>query len=185
MTKSPEEYLKEPYSRILVPDENGSFFAEIMEFPGCYAEGKTADEAIHNLEEAAKSWIAVSIEEEHDIPEPLMNQGFGGKVALRLPRSLHRQAVRMAERDGVSLNQFLISAIAARVGAENFYSQLIEKYQRQFQYTAAGIFNIYAMQFTQKHAESINQLNFNESNLWFSLKSKSTTSEIMEVKQYA
>ncbi len=73
MPKSSEEYLKEPYSRILIPDENGFFSAEIMEFPGCFAEGKTADEAMHNLEEAAKSWIEASLEQGHEIPEPFMN----------------------------------------------------------------------------------------------------------------
>jgi predicted RNase H-like HicB family nuclease len=133
MPKSSEEYLKEPYSRILIPDENGFFSAEIMEFPGCFAEGKTADEAMHNLEEAAKSWIEASLEQGHEIPEPFMNQGFGGKIALRLPRSLHRQAVRMAERDGISLNQFLVSAIAARIGSEDFYSHLIEELKHRME----------------------------------------------------
>jgi hypothetical protein len=41
-----------------------------------------------------------------------------------LPKSLHRQATEFAERDGTSLNQFLVSAIAARVGAEEFYNRL-------------------------------------------------------------
>jgi predicted RNase H-like HicB family nuclease len=129
MGKNPEEYLKGPYSRILIPDENGFFSAEIMEFPGCFSEGKTPDEAMRNLEAVAKSWIEATLEQGQEIPEPFMNQGFGGKIALRLPRSLHRQAVRMAERDNISLNQFLISAIAARIGAEDFYTQLSEKFE--------------------------------------------------------
>lgn len=41
-----------------------------------------------------------------------------GKVALRLPKSLHRLAALYAAREGVSLNQFLASAVAERVGAE-------------------------------------------------------------------
>ena len=55
---------------------------------------------------------------------------FGGKIALRLPRCLHRQAVRFAERDRVSLNQFLVSAVASSVGAEALQSRIVEKVTR-------------------------------------------------------
>ncbi len=140
MPKSIDDYLKEPYSRILIPDENGFYSAEILEFTGCFAEGPTADEAIYNLEEAAKSWIEASLEQGQEIPEPMLNQGFGGKIALRLPKSLHRQAVRMAELDGVSLNQFLVSAIAERVGAEDFYTRLGDRFEQKLLSTATGIY---------------------------------------------
>jgi predicted RNase H-like HicB family nuclease len=119
MAKEKEPRLKEPYSRVLIPENDGSYFAEILEFPGCIAMGTTADEAVKNLDEAANEWIKAARAQGQEIPEPFANQGFSGKLALRLPRSLHRQATRFAERDGTSLNQFLISAIAARVGAED------------------------------------------------------------------
>ena|SRR5258708_973286 len=130
MNRSPDQYIKEPYTRILIPNEDGSYSAEILEFPGCFAEGETANEAMENLEDAAKSWLAGSIERGLDIPAPFNNQDFGGKIALRLPRSLHRQASRMAERDGISLNQFLVSAISARIGAEDFYAHLMDKFEQ-------------------------------------------------------
>ncbi|MBI3329112.1 MAG: type II toxin-antitoxin system HicB family antitoxin [Nitrospinae bacterium] len=131
MTKTPEEYLKEPYGRILIPDEHGHYSAEILEFPGCFAEGATADEAIQALERAAKVWILAALDQGQEIPPPFMNQSFGGKVALRLPRSLHRMAARFAERDGTSLNQFLVTAIAARIGAEEFHNLLVEKVMKK------------------------------------------------------
>jgi hypothetical protein len=43
---------------------------------------------------------------------------------LRLPRSLHRQATQLAELDGVSLNQFIVAALAEKVGAVNVYRGL-------------------------------------------------------------
>jgi hypothetical protein len=46
---------------------------------------------------------------------PAEDQGYSGKIALRLPRSLHRQAALMADRDGVSLNQYLVVAIANQI----------------------------------------------------------------------
>ncbi len=143
MKKASEEYLKEPYSRILIPNDDGIYSAEILEFPGCFADGNTADEAMMNLSASAISWIEVCIEQGLEIPEPFMNQDFGGKIALRIPRSLHRQAVRFAERDGVSLNQFLVSAIAARVGAEDSCTRLIDRLEER---VTSAAWNILALQ---------------------------------------
>jgi predicted RNase H-like HicB family nuclease len=131
MPMEPKAYLKEPYTRILIPEDDGTYSAEILEFPGCFAEGDTPDEAIRDLEAAAEAWIEASLGQGHTIPEPDTNQGYSGNIALRLPRSLHRQAVRMAQRDGTSLNQFLVTAIAARVGAEDFYASLFNRFERR------------------------------------------------------
>jgi len=139
MNKKLDEYIQEPYTRILIPNDDGSYSAEILEFSGCFADGNSANEAMENLTRAAESWIETCLEQGLEIPKPFMNQDFGGKVALRLPRSLHRQAVRFAERDGVSLNQFLVTAIAARVGAEDFYSYLANRFERQIASTTPRI----------------------------------------------
>lgn len=141
MAKAVEDYLKEPYTKILIQNEDGVYSAEILELSGCFSVGNTPNEAIQNLDEVAKSWIETSIELGQEIPEPFVNQGYSGKIALRLPRSLHRQAIRVAEREGVSLNQFLITAIASRLGADNFYTQLIEKLQNRFVQAATAFTN--------------------------------------------
>jgi len=125
MTQTPtEEYLKQPYARILIPDEEGGYSAEILEFPGCFAEGETADETMQALERAAESWIEAALEQGQEIPAPFVNQGYGGKVALRLPRSVHRKAAQFAARDGTSLNQHLLSCIAGGIGASELYTRL-------------------------------------------------------------
>jgi predicted RNase H-like HicB family nuclease len=126
-----KDYLKKPYSRVIIPDENGIYFAQILEFQGCYAEGETVTEAIENLERVAESWIEASREIGHEIPEPLESQGYGGKIALRLPKSLHRQAIRVAEREGVSLNQFLVTAIATRLGADNIFESMLNRLEQK------------------------------------------------------
>ncbi|MBI3015409.1 MAG: type II toxin-antitoxin system HicB family antitoxin [Candidatus Tectomicrobia bacterium] len=131
--KTPEEYLREPYARILIPESEGGFSAEILEFPGCYAVGKTPDETFENLEEVAKAWIEAELEQGHEIPPPSTSQA-SGKIALRLPRSLHQQAIRMAERDGTSLNQFIVTAVAARVGAEDLYIRMAQQFSQRFVY---------------------------------------------------
>lgn len=69
-TKKPDDYLKEPYSRILIPDDDGGYSAEMLEFPGCYSQGDTAEEAIRNLEDAARNWIEVTSAAGRPIPPP-------------------------------------------------------------------------------------------------------------------
>lgn len=114
---TPSDYLKKPYARILSPDvEIGGFTAKILEFPGCVAEGATAEEAYRNLEAAAESWLIAALDTGYPVSEPLVASGYSGRIALRLPKSLHEQVVRLAEFDGVSVNQFLVAAIAEKAG---------------------------------------------------------------------
>jgi len=117
MEKTVNELLKQPYTRIVRPAEEGGFVAEVLEFPGCVTQGETVEEAYANLEEAARGWLEAVIDIGQNVPEPASDDLYSGKVVLRLPRSLHRSAALFAERDGVSLNTFLATAIAERVGA--------------------------------------------------------------------
>ncbi len=65
------EYLKAPYSRVLIPDEEtGTYTAKIAEFPGCIAQGDSPEEAYRNLEAAAESWIEELLGASEDVPEP-------------------------------------------------------------------------------------------------------------------
>jgi len=141
----PEEYLKEPYSRILIPDEESeTYTALILEFPGCIAQGDTPQEAYEHLEDAAKDWIEAALDLKQEIPSPSQSLSFGGKILLRLPKSLHRQLALIAEKEGVSLNQFIVSALAEKVGAFTLYDKLTKKMDNTmfqvFTNAAANIF---------------------------------------------
>lgn len=120
-------YLRKPYARVVIPDESGRYSAQVLEFPGCFAEGDTPEEAYDNLQEAAENWVDSAHSQGMAIPEPFASQGYSGTISLRLPKSMHRRAVEYAHRDGISLNQFLVAAIAARVGAEDLLSVLADK----------------------------------------------------------
>jgi predicted RNase H-like HicB family nuclease len=126
--KKPEEYLKEPYSRVLIPDEeSGTYTAVILEFPGCIAQGDTPQDAYDHLEDAAKEWIEAALVLKQEIPSPSQSLSYGGKYPLRLPKSLHRQLALIAEREGVSLNQFIVAALSEKVGAFSLYDKLTKK----------------------------------------------------------
>jgi predicted RNase H-like HicB family nuclease len=115
--KEVRDHLSRPYARVVVPDPSGGFAARILEFPGCFAEGDTLGQAYENLESAAAAWIEASLESDQPIPPPAEEQTYSGRLLLRMPKSLHRQAAEVAGRDGTSLNQFVVTAVAARVGA--------------------------------------------------------------------
>ena len=102
---------------------DGTFRGEILEFPGCIASGETAAETLNSLEDAADGWIRAAMAAGQPIPGPIENNNdYSGKLVLRIPKSLHKKATRIAEREGVSLNQFITSSLAQSVG-EKYYSR--------------------------------------------------------------
>jgi antitoxin HicB len=112
-----DEVLKQPYARVITPAPEGGYTAAVVEFPGCVTQGETVEEAYANLEDAARGWLEAVIEAHQPVPEPQAAGGdFSGKVVLRIPKSLHSKASRSAEREDVSLNTFLVTAIAQYVG---------------------------------------------------------------------
>ena len=109
------DILKQPYARLVTPDDGG-FFAEIVEFPGCFATGATGAEALQNLESVAVDWINAALAQGQNIPEPMESNEYSGKLVLRMPSGLHRRAALWAHREGVSLNQFITTCLAEAVG---------------------------------------------------------------------
>ncbi len=154
-----DAYLKGPYARIVIPDERGGYYSEILEFPGCFAQGDTVEEAFRNLEEAAKSWLEVAVANGQEIPQPSTNRGFSGRVALRLPRGLHKQAAKAAEREGTSLNQFLLTAIASRVGSEDLYTRIVNRLESRLIATASNLTQMFAYNVRNAGQQSFTVLN--------------------------
>lgn len=129
--KNAQDYLRQPYARIVIPVGENSYHAEILEFPGCFAQGDTAEQAYSNLENAAESWIGACLAQGQEVPEPSSNLTYSGRIAFRLPRSIHRKAAQLAGRDATSLNTFLISAVSAKVGVEDFYGYLADSLEQR------------------------------------------------------
>jgi antitoxin HicB len=118
--RKPLEYylsLKYPVSIEEAPE--GGYFIQVKDLPGCYSQGETVEEALTNIEEARRLWLASMYEDGNDIPSPgAAEKQYSGKFNVRIPRSLHRQLDKMAEKEGVSLNHFLVSTLSRAVGRE-------------------------------------------------------------------
>ena len=118
-TSAVDRYLDLPYHITLVQDgeENGGkWVAAAEELPDCTSRADTAEEAIAGLKGAMAAWITVALKEGRDIPEPRSEATPSGRLLLRMPRTLHAALTKAAERENVSLNQFITDALAGSLG---------------------------------------------------------------------
>ena len=119
MEKNLEYYLKLPYRRELIPEPEGGWFIRIVELPGCLSQGETVEEAHAMIEDAMRGWIETELRKGAPIPEPRQEDQYSGKFVVRVPKTLHRKIDEAAGREGVSLNQWIITALAEAIGKEN------------------------------------------------------------------
>lgn len=109
-------YLNLPYTIELRNSPDEGWFVRVNELPGCMSQGDTANEAIANIQEALELWLEVALEHGDAIPEPRSDEEYSGKFVVRVPRSLHRELAETANREGISLNQYINAALALSVG---------------------------------------------------------------------
>jgi antitoxin HicB len=93
-------------------EEDGLYLAEVPELPGCLTHGETIAEAARNAEEAIEGWIETAGDMGWPIPRPSVEKHYSGRFLARVPRSLHARLAQAAERDGVSLNQYIVSKLS-------------------------------------------------------------------------
>ncbi len=105
-----------PYRRELVPEEDGSWFARVVELRGCMTVGDTKAEALENLEDAMREWVTAQLEDGAAIPAPTTATEYSGKFMVRVAPSLHRDLAENADREGVSMNSLVSNALAKSVG---------------------------------------------------------------------
>lgn len=97
--------------------EDEAYIATCPEFPGLSAFGETPEQAISEGRRALKLMIETYKESGLALPEPKLAHEYSGQFRIRIPKSLHRQAAELAEKEGVSLNQLVTTCIAMGVGS--------------------------------------------------------------------
>lgn len=111
------------YSIILMwSDEDNCYIARIPEFPGLSAFGDTPEEAVKEAKIAAEGFLDVYKEDGCQIPEPHILEDFSGQTRLRLPKSLHANLSQQAEKEGISLNSYIVHLLS-----KNSVHQSLEK----------------------------------------------------------
>src|SRR5579864_1439962 len=122
-----EEYMLLSYPYELVPDrDQGGYFARHPDLPGCTAEGESPQEAVANLDESRRLWIAARLEGGYPIPVPVSDE-YRGRISLRIPRSLHASLARAAVRQEMSLNQLLTVILSEWAGGISVLDKVEER----------------------------------------------------------
>lgn len=96
---------------IIEPNEDGGFYARIPDIPSIFTGGVTEIEALKNAKAAIKEYIEICKKDRLPVP-----QSKSGKFNVRVPKDLHRELVRKAMEQDVSLNQLVVYLLSRSVG---------------------------------------------------------------------
>ena len=114
----------------IIHREDGGFWAEFPDFPGCFSQGDSIDEIIGNCQEALEGHIASFLDDEQPLPASsdilslvvddncfcnyiscIVRREDSIKKTLTIPRWLNRQA----EAYHINFSQTLQEALKAKI----------------------------------------------------------------------
>ncbi len=70
------------YTILIHQAEEGGFWSEVPALPGCYSQGETIDETLHNTKEAIESYLMALKEDQ--VAAPIEESLFIGKVRVEV-----------------------------------------------------------------------------------------------------
>ncbi len=103
------------YAIIVEPlsaQDGGGWLATVPALSGCMGDGETQGEAVADVLLAIEEWKDAAKQCGRDVPSPASL----GQWRQRVPKTLHEKLKRLAEAEGVSLNQLVVSVLAETVG---------------------------------------------------------------------
>jgi len=111
-------------------EEDRAFVAVSPEWEGISALGSTARSALAELETVVGLAIETYEEEGWPLPAPQPLTPYSGQFRVRLPRSLHAWLAHTAEREGVSLNTFVVARLSEARGAGSVPEEMLRERKR-------------------------------------------------------
>ncbi|MBI2909642.1 MAG: toxin-antitoxin system HicB family antitoxin [Chloroflexi bacterium] len=116
--KQIEYYMSLPYTMTVKyrPEQGGYYVAGYVELPDLTMTGNTPEEAVKELLIEKPEWFETCLKLGVNIPPPVEPQKSSGKIVLRMPPSMHESLIRVAQLEGVSLNQYMLTALARAIG---------------------------------------------------------------------
>lgn len=96
---------------LLWSEEDGCYVVTLPAWQNARTHGATLAEATRNGREVLTLLIETARRNHEPIPAP--ERRYSGNLRLRLPVSMHARLARDAEREGVSLNQWIVSKLAS------------------------------------------------------------------------
>lgn len=115
-------------------DDDNEYIGLCREFPSISAFGETHEQALANIKEEIAYILSWMEEEGEQIPLPVKDIDYSGRLLLRLPKRLHKELAQQAKLNDVSINQFIMNVLS-----ENLYSSQMSNCIGQIRETAAEI----------------------------------------------
>jgi predicted HicB family RNase H-like nuclease len=100
------------------------FAARVKELPDVEVFESLAEEAYSAALEVIRSLASLADEENREFPAPSKiseDEEFSGRVTLRMPKGLHQKIAAVSEREGVSLNQYIVTVLATAAGEKSYF----------------------------------------------------------------
>jgi antitoxin HicB len=94
-----------------VTKEEDGYCAYVPSFKAMVVDDNLED-LVQGVEEIIETAIDTCKEEGRPIPPEDGNIQTSGKVALRLPKSLHKKMIVEAKHEGVSMNSYIVSKLS-------------------------------------------------------------------------
>jgi predicted HicB family RNase H-like nuclease len=112
MIYSKDRHNIEKYTyRIEWSEEDSAHIGRCLEFPSLAVHGRSAAEALKEIEFLVGETVKVMINRHEAVPESLGLKKYKGNLTLRISSEMHRNlAIRSAE-EGVSINQYIVSKL--------------------------------------------------------------------------
>ena len=111
-------------------DDGETFYVgRVAEFPNISSYEDSFEEAHALVIDSINTLkrIADDTHEEFPLPYPAPEIEFSGRVTLRLSKSLHAKVSKLAAQEDISVNQYLVTAIATHVGEVDGISRVVSE----------------------------------------------------------
>jgi predicted HicB family RNase H-like nuclease len=121
------------FVRLVLRDGEEMYEARVVELQDVVAFGESHAEAYESALQAIEGLQEMFAEKGKSLPPPEIEETeFSGRVTLRMSKSLHAAVHRRASLDDVSLNQWIVEAVACRVnGSFTADSDMVACHARQ------------------------------------------------------
>ncbi len=118
LKKQTEYHMSLPYTMTVKyhAGQGGYYVAGYVELPDLTMTGGTPEEAVKELLAEKPEWFGECLKLGIPIPLPVESQKYSGKILLRMPPSIHESLIRIADLEGVSLNQYMLAALSRALG---------------------------------------------------------------------
>ncbi|MDR3243240.1 MAG: type II toxin-antitoxin system HicB family antitoxin [Elusimicrobiota bacterium] len=86
--------------------------AYCLEFSTLMAHGNTSEKALFEIKKVVEETIKWMQEENESIPEPFGLKHLNGHLTLQMPSETRRKLMIKSAKEGISVNQYILSKIS-------------------------------------------------------------------------